>query len=115
METKEKLKAIANKQRLTADDKQFVIELAAELGVEFEPKKGCSDCYKDMAVVLYGRLPDEEGESERRYLLRDGIDVYWGTLRVNNTCSDEELEDYLQRGFPKQLYKRIDGEDGRWL
>lgn len=92
----------------------YIREQAQAMGVPFVDN-GCADCYRDMAVQLWRILCEQENDNGRKYLLRVGIDVIWKGERVNATCNDDELAALLQRGFPRNFFRRIDGEDGLWL
>lgn len=111
-EEKDRLRTIINAgaKGMTADDRAFVRDLAKENGIEIKNTR-CKDCYLDAAVALL-RL-DREKETaeseretdERRYILRPGVDVYFGSVRVNaETLTDELAERIIARGFEKKFF-----------
>lgn len=104
----ERLKNIAKKSgKLTAEEKKFINELCAELGVKFEPKSTkCSDCYKDAAVQCYNILSRQEPKEGAKYVLKQGVDVIFGSVRVNAaTLTDELAEEILRRGFDRDFFE----------
>ena len=111
-EEKDRLRSILNAgaKGMTADDRAFVRELAKENGIEIKNTR-CKDCYLDAAVALL-RLDrekktaeSEQETDERRYVLRPGVDVYFGSVRVNaETLTDELAERIIARGFEKKFF-----------
>lgn len=108
-EQKDRLRDIINAgaNGMTADVRAFVRDLADENGIEIKNTR-CKDCHFDAALALL-RL-DRESESEkenddRRYVLRPGVDVYFGSVRVNaETLTDELAERIIARGFEKKFF-----------
>ena len=84
-EQKDRLRDIINAgaKGMTADVRAFVRDLAEENGIEIKNTR-CKDCHIDAAVALL-RLDREketgasaEENDDRRYVLRPGVDVYFG-------------------------------------
>lgn len=105
-------KELASKTRMTKSEKAFLIERAAEYGIEFTERVDCQNCYQDLALQIYqyekminpGVIPDDE----RRYILKDGIDlIISGTgERVNEaTLTDEIAERLISSGLTKFFSK----------
>lgn len=121
-ETLQRLKAIAAKRagEVTAEDMAYISELSDDLAVPFNPKTTrCRSCYTDQAVVLYSHLHSDEDESAtdgeksgRAYVLRKGLDVYFGSMRVNAATidTDEKAERLLQMGFARKFFDKLPGE-----
>lgn len=112
-EVKNKLNEIVNSMshKLTAEEKHFVRQCAKELGIEFEPKNTrCQSCYFDAAILCLKELRTREAIKEtetdgRRFVLRPGVDVYFGNIRVNNeTLTDELAERIINRGFERKFF-----------
>ena len=113
-EEKDRLRAILNAgaKGMTADDRAFVRDLAKENGIDIKNTR-CKDCYLDAAVALL-RLDreketaeSEQETDERRYVLRPGVDVYFGSVRVNaETLTDELAERIIARGFEKKFFAK---------
>ena len=106
------LKEILNTpaSKLTAEQKEAVKGYAKEYGVPFKPKSRCRDCYHDAAMQIYNKLNQEDAELEaqeetRRYILRPGVDVWFGNIRVNPATITDELAEYIiSRGFKTKYF-----------
>lgn len=113
-EEKERLREIvsASSKGTNAEDRAFVRELTNKNGIEIKNTR-CKDCYIDAAVALL-RLDreketaeSEQETDERRYVLRPGVDVYFGSVRVNaETLTDELAERIIARGFEKKFFAK---------
>ena len=113
-EEKERLIAIAqgNPQGMTKDDREFVKACAKELGVQIKNTR-CRACYYDAACECVVRMREESPEEKaaetdnRRYVLRPGVDVYFGNIRVNAaTLTDELAERIIASGFEKKFFAK---------
>ena len=111
-EQKDRLRDIINAgaKGMTADVRAFVRGLAEENGIEIKNTR-CKDCHLDAAVALLrlDREKDASAETEenddRRYVLRPGVDVYFGSVRVNaETLTDDLAERIIARGFEKKNF-----------
>ena len=115
-EAKPRLQQIAenNAVQLTASDKQMIREAAAAVGIEFEPKSRCTSCYRDAAVQILVALKDLETRpveqaDGRRYILRPGVDLLFGDIRVNEaTMTDALAEKIIARGFNKKYFSKCE-------
>ena len=119
-ETRACLQQIANKpaNEFTADDRNFVRECAKAFGIPFDPKTRCKDCYKDAAVACYNAIKEDTApaeaeqpakESAPRYILRDGVDVYFGGIRVNeHTITDDLAERIIAKGFDRKFFVKCE-------
>ena len=112
-EQKERLRAIAqgNPQSMTKGDRDFVKACADELGVQIKNTR-CRSCYYDAAlecVVQINEKPEEKAaeKDERRYVLRKGVDLLFGDIRVNAaTMTDELAERIIARGFETKYFEK---------
>lgn len=112
-EQKEMLRNIVNAgtKEMTANDRAFVRELANANGLEIKNTR-CKDCYLDAAVEMLQADREKETakaeeKTERRYVLRPGVDVYFGSVRVNaETLTDELAERIIARGFEKKFFAK---------
>lgn len=109
-EIKEALRDIVNTpaSKLTADDKLMLEHIAEQVGVEFKGKKGCKRCWHDLAMSCWSKMtesaPDESG---RAYVLKAGVDVWFGNVRVNAaTLTDELAERILVQGFERKFFAK---------
>ena len=115
-EQKARLRAIVEAaDKLTADDKEFVRDCADVYGVNFNPQKTrCKSCYQDAAMAVLSVIKANEpapqaDENAPRYVLRAGVDVYFGGIRVNeHTITDELAERIIARGFEKKFFAKCE-------
>ena len=113
-EIKKRLREIVNKaaRNLTEDDRLFMLSVANELGIERGGKSGCVKCWHDLAVNCYNKIVENEqpdAEDTRKYILKKGVDVYFGNIRVNEaTLTDELAERILARGFERKFFAKCE-------
>lgn len=105
-----RLKEIAAKtaSQVTKADKEFIREYAGLYGVELPKEKpNCKSCYVDAAVQIYKAIKDAEPKpTNRKYVLRDGVDVIWRGIRINEaSVTDELAADWIANGFPSVYFK----------
>lgn len=104
MEKIDKLKAIIEAGKASAEDKQFIIDLSKEYEMPFEPKGKCQNCYIDQAVLLWGKLK-KESTPQCSSRLRDDIDVIINGYRINNaTLTEEMIEKYRGKELPEHWF-----------
>ena len=110
---KEQLRQIVNTpaRNLSKDDKCFIEQISPQYGVKLPEKRSCNSCWLDTAFELYNAIEAEEGEknettaTERAYILKPNVDVYFGGIRVNAaTLTDELAERILARGFEREFF-----------
>lgn len=104
------LKEIAAKSanQVTKADKEFIRQYASQYGVELPKEKpNCKSCYVDAAVLIYKAIKNAEPKpTERKYVLRDGVDVIWRGIRINEaSVTDELAEKWIANGFPSVYFK----------
>ena len=110
MKTDDRLRQIAE-GGATEKDRRFIEAQAVRYGVKVRPNS-CLNCLQDMAIeILLKKQEKALLKSERKYLLRAGKDVLWKGQRLNNLCSDDELNAALMAGFPKSFFMRINGKE----
>lgn len=113
-ETKKRLREIVNKaaRNLTEDDRFLLLSVANELGIEIGGKRGCVKCWHDIAVRCYNKISENEqpeADDTRKYILKKGVDVYFGSIRVNEaTLTDELAERILARGFERKFFEKCE-------
>lgn len=104
MKTVDKLRAIVERKQVTAEEKQLIADLSIKHELEFNPEKGCDNCFIDQAVFLYNKIKDEEPK-KCSAKLRDDIDVIINGYRINNaTLTDELVERYRGKGLPEHWF-----------
>lgn len=113
-EMQDRLREIVNKaaRNLTDEDKDFLVFAGDQMNVQRGGKSGCVKCWHDFAMKIWNALqeqaePEAEAEEkeERKYILRKGLDVYFGSIRVNEaTLTDALAEKILARGFDRKFF-----------
>lgn len=115
-EIKNKLREIADTPAaaLTPKQKAAVREYAKTYGVEFKPKSRCVSCYHDATMAIWKRVKEEEAkesapEDTRKYILKPGVDLFFGSIRVNEvTLTDALAEKILARGFNRKYFVKCE-------
>lgn len=94
---------------ISADDKTFIKTICERLNVEFDDCRKCPNKWADLAVQLYSKLKAEEKpEGGEHYQLKEGVDVIFGGVRVNEaTITDELAAKLLARGFARKWFAVI--------
>lgn len=107
MKLHEKMKALAEKSKLTAKEREFIVEHAVKNNISLNTL--CKECYRDAAVALYGIYkPKETTDNGRAYQLREGLDVIFNGYRINEaTLTDKLAKRILKQGFPERFFTRI--------
>ena len=111
--TEQKLQRIAQmtNEVLKAADRKYIEEKSVELGLDFDPKSAtCGSCYADQALRIYKYLRDKEalGNTEQRYILREGVDVIFNGYRINAaTITDTLAETLVSLGFSTKLFAKM--------
>ena len=117
----EKLKEIYKKKTLSKatfskKDKAYIEELCTEYDVKLNKK--CSSCYTDAILILIKKITEENlpkketataTTDNRKYILKSGVDVWFGSIRVNTiTLTDDLAERIIARGFPVRYFEKIE-------
>ena len=110
----EKLKELYRSKTLSKKDKNYIEELCTDYDVKLNKK--CSSCYSDAILILIKKiteknLPKKETATtdDRKYILKSGVDVWFGSIRVNEvTLTDELAEKIITRGFPVRYFDKYE-------
>ena len=114
----EKLKELYRNKTLSKKDKTYIEMLCATYYVKLNKK--CSSCYSDAILILIKKiteenLPKKETETEtattddRKYILKSGVDVWFGSIRVNEvTLTDDLAQRIIAKGFPVRYFEKIE-------
>ncbi len=105
---KDKLKKMFDKKKLSEKDKEFILEESQKAGIKFNPKRGCSNCYKDQITVLYNLLTAEEVDAKKwfkpQYAV--GINVN-GVIYSELNMTKEKANDLIKMKLGKFLLDEI--------
>ena len=115
----EKLKEIYRKKTLSKatlskKDKAYIEGLCTDYDVKLNKK--CSSCYSDAILILIKKITEENlpkketaTTDNRKYILKSGVDVWFGSIRVNAvTLTDELAERIIARGFPTRYFEKYE-------
>lgn len=100
---------------LTDEQKADIRTEAARRGLHINTR--CNSCYRDVLVQIVvqerneAQLERERKASKGQWMLREGLDVYFGGVRVNSdTLTDALAERLHAKGFPSHLMWRVGDE-----
>ena len=110
----EKLKELYRNKSLSKKDKTYIEELCTAYDVHLNKK--CSSCYSDAILILIKKITEENLPKKetatidsRKYILKSGVDVWFGSIRVNAvTLTDELAEKIIARGFPTRYFEKYE-------
>ena len=115
----EKLKEIYRKKTLSKatlskKDKAYIEGLCSTYDVKLNKK--CSSCYSDAILILIKKITEENlpkketaTTDNRKYILKSGVDVWFGSIRVNAvTLTDELADKIIARGFPTRYFDKYE-------
>ena len=110
----EKLKEIYRNKTLSKKDKTYIEGLCSTYDVKLNKK--CSSCYSDAILILIKKITEENlpkketaTTDNRKYILKSGVDVWFGSIRVNAiTLTDELAEKIIARGFPVRYFDKYE-------
>ena len=115
----EKLKEIYRKKTLSKatfskKDKAYIEGLCTDYDVKLN--KNCSSCYTDAILILIKKITEENlpkketaTTDNRKYILKSGVDVWFGSIRVNAvTLTDELAEKIIAKGFPTRYFDKYE-------
>ena len=108
----EKLKELYHKT-LSKKDKAYIEGLCSDYDVKLNKK--CSSCYNDATLILIKKITEENlpkketATDNRKYILKSGVDVWFGSIRVNVvTLTDDLAKKIIARGFPTRYFEKIE-------
>lgn len=109
----EKLKELYRNKSLSKKDKAYIEGLCSTYDVKLNKK--CSSCYSDAILILIKKITEENlpkktaTTDSRKYILKSGVDVWFGSVRVNAvTLTDELAQRIIARGFPTRYFDKYE-------
>lgn len=110
----EKLKEIYRNKTLSKKDKAYIEGLCTNYDVKLNKK--CSSCYSDAILILIKKITEENLSKKetattdnRKYILKSGVDVWFGSVRVNAvTLTDELAQRIIAKGFPTRYFDKYE-------
>ena len=106
----DEMRKLADKKRLTAQDKALIETLAKEHGIALNKK--CPNCYHDAAIQIALQLKPKESTEDGEYELRSGIDITlhsfrYGTIHVcAANCTPANARRWVEAGIPLNFFKK---------
>lgn len=110
----EKLKELYRNKTLSKKDKAYIEGLCSTYDVKLNKK--CSSCYSDAILILIKKITEENlpkketaTTDNRKYILKSGVDVWFGSVRVNAvTLTDELAQRIIARGFSTRYFDKYE-------
>ena len=110
----EKLKELYRSKTLSKKDKAYIEGLCTDYDVKLNRK--CSSCYSDAILILIKKITEENlpkketaTTDNRKYILKSGVDVWFGSIRVNEvTLTDELAQRIIAMGFPTRYFEKYE-------
>ena len=103
----ERLRKLAEKTKgWTKADKEFLLPILAELGIEAPKKTSCPSCWRDAAILAIVRLGDNN-KSVNGFRLKGSAKrgVMWLGRLVSDATLDADMVAWLkQTNFPQNLW-----------
>ena len=107
-------KKTLSKATLSKKDKAYIEELCTAYDVKLNKK--CSSCYSDAILILIKKITEENlpkketaTTDNRKYILKEGVDVWFGSIRVNAvTLTDELAKKIIAKGFPTRYFEKFE-------
>ena len=106
-------KKTLSKATLSKKDKAYIEELCTEYDVKLNKK--CSSCYSDAILILIKKITEENlpkktaTTDSRKYILKAGVDVWFGSIRVNAiTLTDDLAQRIIAKGFPVRYFEKYE-------
>lgn len=101
--------AIMQPREITNQTRIRVKGLAEQYGVSLPKNLQCSSCWIDTAVRVYKAIKEQYPDPVviGEYQLREGVDVLWNGVRVNErTLTDELAAKWIAEGFPTEYFAK---------
>lgn len=108
MDFLQKIEKLARKPRSkwTAKDREYVVQIAAQEGVQVNPL--CPDCYIDTCVIILNKYKADDNPEVDGYQLRAGLDVWHAGMRVNAALLNaENARKWLAAGLPERYFIKM--------
>ena len=110
----EKLKELYRNKNLSKKDKAYIEGLCSTYDVKLNKK--CSSCYSDAILILIKKITEENlpkketaTTDNRKYVLKSGVDVWFGSIRINAiTLTDELAQKIIAKGFPVRYFDKYE-------
>ena len=107
----DRLRQLAEKtKKWTKDDKNWLLPILEDLGIEAPTKTSCPSCWRDCAIMAIVRLGDTK-KSVNGFHLKGSAKrgVMWLGRLVSDATLDAEMAEWLKdTNFPQNLWSDED-------
>lgn len=104
----ERLRQLAEKTKgWTKADKEFLLPVLEDLGIEAPKKTSCPSCWRDAAIMAIVKLGDKDTKSVKGFRLKGAAKrgVMWLGRLVSDATLDADMVEWLkQTNFPQNLW-----------
>lgn len=109
----ERLRQLAEKtKKWTKADKEFLLPILAELGIEAPTKTSCPSCWRDCAILAVVKVNGNEAKTVNGFRLKGTAatrGVLWMGRLVSPATLDADMVKWLiDTGFPRHQYELND-------
>ena len=109
----ERLRQLAEKTKgWTKADKEFLLPVLEELGVEAPKKTSCPSCWRDAAIMAVVKLGERDAKPVNGFRLKGTAatrGVWWMGRLVSSATLDADMVQWLlDTGFPRHQYELSD-------
>lgn len=108
---KSRLRLMIDSKKVKAADKALIQTVASDLSYDLDLEhRNCPNCWLDMATELLSAiiLSEKVRDGKEHYILREGTDVFFGEVRVNEaTLTDDLAREIIGRGFDTAFFINI--------
>lgn len=109
----ERLRQLAEKtKKWTKADKEFMLPILAELGIEAPTKTSCTSCWRDAAILAIVKANGNKAKTVNGFRLKGTAEtrgVLWMGRLVSPATLDADMVKWLiDTGFPRHQYELND-------
>lgn len=109
----ERLRQLAEKTKgWTKADKEFLLPILAELGIEAPTKTSCQSCWRDAAILAVVKVNGNKAKTVNGFRLKGTAatrGVLWMGRLVSSATLDADMVQWLlDTGFPRHQYELSD-------
>jgi anaerobic selenocysteine-containing dehydrogenase len=109
----ERLRQLAEKtKKWTKADKEFMLPILAELGIEAPTKTSCTSCWRDAAILAVVKVNGNKAKTVNGFRLKGTAatrGVLWMGRLVSPSTLDADMVKWLiDTGFPRHQYELND-------
>ena len=108
----DRLRQLAEKtKKWTKDDKNWLLPVLEDLGIEAPMKTSCPSCWRDAAILALVKVKGNEEKTVNGFRLKGSAKrgVMWLGRLVSDATLDDDMAEWLKEtGFPQNLWSDED-------